>query len=169
MDFDIEHDLKVFLASAPQNVHLIQVVEFYHSLLSQAYRFWREPYAGFVRREDGLAMEVQPLNMQIGTAGFEGNLDQILEIRIDTTDADDLFRRELDRIPIDTTERVQVVYREYLSNNLEGPMVVGNLLAETISMEKGVATIQAVAPRFSVTRTGELYDTRTVPMLRAFL
>lgn len=169
MDFDLEHDLRVFLASAPQNIRIIQVVEIIHSALTEHYRFWREPYPGWVRREDDDAMEVQPLNMQIGTAGYEGNLDQMLEIRLDTTDADDELREELDRIPVDTSERVQVVYREYLSDNLEEPMVVGHLIAEAISMEKGVATIQAIAPRFSVTRTGELYDTRSIPMMRAFL
>ncbi len=169
MSFDLEHRLRVFLASAPQKPHIWQVVEFSHSALTATRWFWRETIPGFVRSSDDRVLPVEPLNMQIVTPGGEGDLDQVLEIRIDTTDVSDEFRRELRRIPLDTTEKIAIVYREYLSDDPDSPLVESILYAESVSYQKGAATVQAVSPRLSMLRTGELYTVRDIPMKRGFL
>ena len=82
---------------------------------------------------------------------------------------EDTFRAEMDRIPINTTEKIVIVIREYLSDNLSTAVTEGTLQVESISYAKGAASISAVSPRLNITRTGELYSPRDIPMLRGFL
>ena len=165
---DLETRLRIWLASAPQNIHAIETIELSHSAMSKVWRLWREPYVGEITTEDGV-VEVLPVSLSIALAGSEGNLDQKFEVSIDTVEINDLFRRELDRIPVDTTERLRAVYREYLSDDLAEAQTTAVLQGESVSCQIGTATISAVSPRLNVTRTGETYTTRDVPMLRAYL
>ncbi|MDP9891225.1 hypothetical protein J2W32_000322 [Variovorax boronicumulans] len=165
---DLETRLRIWLSSAPQHTHAIQTIELSHSAMSKVWRLWREPYAGEITTEDGV-VEVLPVNLDITLAGSEGNLDQKFDVAIDTVEINDLFRRELDRIPVGTTERLRAVYREYLSDDLTESQTTAVLQGESVSYRLGEATISAVSPRLNVTRTGETYTTRDVPMLRAYL
>ena len=168
MSLDAEAALRRFFASAPQNVRQIEVLQISHSAMSKTYYLWREPYTGTVATESGVRT-VQPVNMEIEVAGSEGNLDQEFHIRIDTTDVEDELREQLDRIPVDTEERIRCVYRVYMSDDLTdivaGPMV---LQAESISHQVGACAITAVSPRLNTTSTGDRYVPREVPMLRGF-
>lgn len=170
MSLDLEEALKVVLASSPQNVRRIVVLEIGHSLMTQTYYLSREPYTFTVETEDGVKT-AQPLNITAKLAGAEGHLDQTFEITFDTTDIEDEFRDQMDLVPLGTTERVRCVYREYLSDNLTlaGILASISLQFESISYEVGAATIIATLPRFNVTRTGEIYSPRETPMLRGFL
>ncbi len=164
MSLDLENDLKVFLASAPQTLRPIQTLEISHSNMAQTFHLWREPYAGTA---GGNTM--QPCNLEIKLAGSPGHLDQKFEIRLCTVDIEDTFRDQLDLVPIDTQEKVQIIYREYLSDDLSTPQASATLQAESISYQIGAASISAVSPRLNITRTGELYTPKDVPMLRGFL
>jgi hypothetical protein len=84
-------------------------------------------------------------------------------------DIEDEFRQQLDRIPLDTDEKIIAVFREYLSDDLTTPQSVARLQVESITYSRGVAALSAVAPRLNVTRTGERYNYRDIPMLRGFL
>lgn len=164
MSLDIESRLRQFLASAPQNVWTIQTLEFSHSAMSKTYHLWREPYAGAA---GGVAMQMA--NFEIKLAGSEGHLDQKFDIRLGLVDIEDEFREQMDRIPIDTLEKIRIVYREYLSDDLGAAQATAVLQAESVSYEIGAASISAVSPRLNVTRTGELYSPKDNPMLRGFL
>jgi hypothetical protein len=168
MALDLESRLRVFLASAPQNVRSIGVFEIAHSLMSQTWYLWREPTSGQVTTEDYDLVTVLPANITAELAGSPANLDQIYKIALGTVDIEDLFREELDRIPLDTTERVQLVYREYLSDDLTEPQAVVHLQVESLVCERGTVGIMAASPRFNVQRTGRVYSPRDIPMLRGF-
>jgi len=168
MSLDLESRLRVFLSSAPQNVWPIQTIEISHSAMSQVWRLWREPYEGVVS-DGGSPMTMQPANIEIGLAGTEGHLDQKFNIGIGLVDSMDLFREQMDLIPIDTQEKIVIVYREYLSDDLDEPQAVATLQVETISYNIGAAQISAVSPRLNILRTGELYSTKEIPSLRGFL
>ena len=164
MSLDIETRLRTFFASAPQTIHPVQTLQISHSAMSQVWHLWREPYAGTA---GGFAM--QPCNIEIKLAGSAGHLDQKFDIRIGLVDIEDTFRAEMDRIPIDTLEKIAVVYREYLSDDLVNAQASATLQVESISYAKGAASLSAVSPRLNITRTGELYTPRDIPMLRGFL
>ncbi len=169
MPIDLEQQLKEFLASAPQNKHIIQVVEISHSAMTRAYYLWREPYTGLITLEDDSTVSVDHVNIGVTLPETNQTLDQAFTFNIDTVNVNDDFRRELDLVPIDTTEKIVIVYREYLSDNLTEPQATVRLQTESIAYNKGVATMSAVSPRFNITRTGELYTYKRFPMLRGFL
>jgi hypothetical protein len=168
MSLDLESRLKTFLASAPQTIHPIQTLEISHSAMSRSFHLWREPYEGMTYA-NGVAMAMEPCNVEIKLAGSEGHLDQVFAIRISTVDDADTLRNELDRIPIATLEKIRVIYREYLSDDLTEAQATAVLQAESISYSIGAANISAVSPRLNTTRTGELYSLKDVPTLRGFL
>ena len=168
MSLDLERKLKVFLASAPQTVWQIQTLEIAHSAMSRTFHLWREPYAG-TTYVNGVAHAMLAVNMEIKLAGSDGHLDQKFDIKIGTVDIDDVLRVELDRIPVATTEKIRIVYREYLSDDLTAPQATAVLQAESISYTIGAASISAVSPRLNITRTGESYTPKDIPMLRGFL
>lgn len=168
MSLDLDARLREFFSSAPQTRRVIETLEIIHSDMSQAFYLWREPVAGEITTEDGVR-DVLPWPFEARIAGSEGHLDQVYEIPMDTTEQEDTFRRELDSIPIDSSERVRLVYREYLSDDLTDMLTRAVLQVESIVYAAGVARITAASPRLNITRTGEVYTPREVPMLRAFL
>lgn len=168
MSTDLQARLKVFLASSPQTLHAIQTLQISHSAMSTTYYLWREPYAGSITTEDGVRA-VQPLNFEIKLAGSNGHLDQKFDITLDTTNISDEFREQLDRIPINTLEKIRCVYREYLSDDLTAAQATAVLQVESVSFQIGAATLSAVSPRLNVARTGEVYSPKSVPMLRGFV
>lgn len=168
MSLDLESRLRTFLASAPPTIHPVQTLEISHSAMSQTFHLWREPYAG-TTSVGGVARSMQPCNIEIKLAGSQGHLDQKFDIRLGLVDIENVFREQLDRIPVTTAEKIVVIYREFLSDDLAAPQATVRLQAESISYVKGAASISAVSPRFNITRTGELYAPRDVPMLRGFL
>ena len=163
MSLDLETRLRTFFASAPQTIHPIQTLQISHSAIT-TWRLWREPYAGTA---GGFTM--RPANFEIKLAGSPGHLDQKYDIKLGLVDAMDEFREQLDLIPITTLEKIAIVYREYLSDDLVNAQATATLQVESVSWVKGGAAISAVSPRFNVTRTGELYTPKEVPMLRGFL
>jgi len=167
MSLDLESRLRAFFASAPQAIRPIQTLEISHSAIT-TWNLWREPYTGrtFV---DGIAHDMTPANIEIKLAGSQGHLDQVFEIRMGLVDSMDLFRDQLDLIPAATAEKIRIVYREFLSDDLTDPQASVALQAESISWAKGAAAISAVSPRLNALRTGELYTPRDIPMLRGFL
>lgn len=168
MSVDLEQDLREFFASAPQTKHRIEVVEISHPAMTQTYCLWREPFEGSITTEDGVRA-VRSMNFEIERAGSERHLDQVYKVKLDTTDEADEFHGQLDRIPLETEERIRIVLREYLSDDLADMQTRAVLQAESISHAVGAAVIMAASPRFNVTRTGEIYAPRDVPMLRNFL
>lgn len=164
MSLDLESRLKAFLASAPQTIWTIQTLEISHSAMSRVYHLWREPYAGVAGGAD-----MQMANFEVKLAGSEGHLDQRFDIRLGLADVDDIFREELDRIPLDSSEKIKIFYREFLSDDLVVAQAVAALQVESISYEVGAASLSAVSPRLNVQRTGELYDMKSTPMLRGFI
>lgn len=169
MSLDVEERLRRFWASAPQNIHVVQVLSFSNSAMTQTYHLWPERNAGQVVTEDDELIDTMPANMEIKPAGSPANLDQAFDISMSTMDPADTFRKELDSIPINSDEAVRVVYREYLSDDLATPQAVANLEVENIAYTRGAASISAVVPRLNVIRTGELYTLKRFPMLRGFL
>ncbi|UXC34775.1 DUF1833 domain-containing protein [Cupriavidus gilardii] len=169
MSLDINGKLRTFFASAPQTKYVVPVLEIRHSAMSNAWYLWREGVEGKVTLETGRVVVAEGANFSVKLAGTPAHLDQEYSFTLSTVDIEDKFRAELDRIPIDTKEKIVLVYREYLSDDLGYPNAVAKLQVESLSYELGAATISAVAPRLNITRTGELYTPKEIPMLRGFL
>ncbi len=169
MSLDLETALRTFLASAPQTIRAIATIQISHSAMTQTYYLWRETEDGEVTLEDDSIVTMQPANIEIKLAGSQNNLDQTFSITLGLVDIEDQFRDELDLIPIDTDEKIEIIYREYLSDDLTSIQAQTTLQAEGVTYAFGAASISAVSRRLNITRTGERYTIKTVPMLRGFL
>lgn len=167
MSLDLETRLREFLASAPQRRYIVKVVSISHSAMTKTYHLWKESITGSVTDEDGVVLAVESSPIDVKLAGTPAHLDQAYTVTLSMADAADTMRRELDRIPLDTSERIAVVYREYLSDDLTEPQAVARLEVESIAHNRGAAVISAVAPRLNLNRTGELYTFSRFPSLRA--
>lgn len=168
MSLDVEQRLRVFFASAPQTTRSIDTLEISHSAMTKTYVLWREPYAGQITTESGVRA-IEPAPFEVKRAGTPANLDQVFDIRVDTTQIDDDFRTEMDRIPLNTEELVRCVFREYLSDDLTDMLSSATLQVESVSYVLGAALLTAVSPRLNRRGSGERYTSRDIPMLRAFL
>ena len=168
MSLDIAAQLKVFFASSPQTKHEIETLQISHSAMTKTYYLWPEPYPGSITTETGLHA-VEPLNFNIKLAGSAGNLDQKFSIAIDTTSVNDEFREQMDLIPMGTLEKIQLIYRRYLSDDLTSAQSTAILQVESVSYKMGAALLSAVSPRLNIARTGELFLPKEIPMLRSFL
>lgn len=169
MSLDTEARLRRFLASAETAEHEVPTLEIGHSAMSRTRYLWREPYAGTFTDENGNVRTAEPVNMAIKRAGSDGTLDQNFDILIDCTDIEDEIRAELDAIPLDTAERISCTFRCYLSGDLTAVLERAALHVESATLNRGVLMLAAEFPRLNVTRTGEIYAPRDVPMLRGFL
>jgi hypothetical protein len=167
MSLDLEARLRVFLASAPQTLHPIQTLEISHSAMT-TWNLWREPYTG-TTTVAGVVKTMTSANISIKLAGSQGHLDQVFQFQLGLVDSMDLFREQMDLVPVDTLEKVIVIYRDFLSDQLDAPQATARLQIESISWVKGAANFSAVSPRLNVTRTGESYNPREIPTLRGFL
>lgn len=166
MSYDLANKLKQFYASAPTNLRSIQVIEISHSQMTKTYYFWREPYSGTVTLDDESVVSVKPLNFNVELTADENNLDQVFKITLCTVDETDEFKTQLDLISVDTAEKISVIYREYLSDDLTTPMITATLTCENVTYNATTATLNAVSPRLNLNRTGETYNYADVPMLR---
>ena len=168
MSQDIENALREYFAVSAPAIRTVGVLVISHSALTRRFVFWPEPYPGEVLSDEYGLLAVQYAPMLLDRAGSEANLDQEYRISLDTTDVQDEFREQLDRIPLNTSERIRIDILTFLSNDLTSQQEAATLQAETVSWVMGTATITAVVPRYNVLSTGELYEPGVVPMLRAF-
>ena len=168
MSTDIESRLREYFAVTPPAVRPVGVLVISHSALARRFVFWPEPYSGQVVSDDYGGLDVQFAPMMLEPAGTGANLDQEFRVTIDTTDVQDEFRSQLDLIPLNTAELIRIDILTFLSDDLTSQQESATLQAETVSWIIGTATITAVAPRYNVLSTGEIYEPGVVPMLRAF-
>lgn len=168
MNQDIEYRLREYFAVTPPAVRQIGVLVISHSALARRFVFWSEPYSGKVISDEYGELDVQYAPLMFDIAGSEAALDQEYRITLDTTDVQDGFRDQLDAIPLDTKELIRIDILTFLSDDLASQQEAAALQAETVSWVIGTATITAVAPRYNVLSTGELYEPAVIPMLRAF-
>ncbi|CAN5651883.1 hypothetical protein BH10PSE18_BH10PSE18_15310 [soil metagenome] len=165
---DLEAELRRVLVTAPQDVWIIPVISYSHPDMSKVWHLWNQPYEDHITLEGGSIVLAEIANLQPELAGTPANLDQSYKVALDITDINDKFHEELDRIPLNTTVPMQMVYREYLSNDLTIVQASVPLEVITCTTSPGTAGIVANAPRFNVSRTGETYTTRDIPMMRGF-
>jgi len=168
MAIDLEARLRTVLASAPQRVYEITTVGIVHPRLSQAWYLWPEPYVGAITLETGAVVATRSCAIAVEPAGSPSNLDQVWRLALDTTDPEDTFRREIDRIPDDDETPVEMTFRKYLSDDLTDIQAMSRVYVEIAAWERGRALLTAASPRFNVLRTGLTYSPRDIPMLRAF-
>ena len=107
--------------------------------------------------------------MKITNAETRENLD--FGISVEMGDLGETIPSELDNVYSDNSfsEKPQVVYRTFRSDDLSEPLLEVDLEIKSISFNKTGCKFEAKAPALNVSSTGELYKLSRFPMLRGFL
>jgi len=162
----LEDDLRVLLNTYPAGEYMIETIEISHPLFSKVYYLTREPAGIIATLEDMQVVNFVGTNIDIKLNSTKSDLDQNFSFTM--PDLNNELDDELDRIPLDDSDKIVIKYRVYINTDLSGP-AQGPVLLEalSVSQEKGIFTISAGAPQLNWNKTGIIYDYDTFPMLRA--
>ena len=164
-----EQKLRELFASYPAGQYQIDTLEICHSLFTQSFYFTREP--------GGITANIVNCSGVEGEVDFTGvNFEPVLNRKKSDLDSDFSFTLadpdnqlddELDLIPLDNDEKIQVVYRVFLSDDFTAPAETYSLEVLRVNQKKGIFTIDCGLPQLNWQRTGIVYDYDTFPPLRA--
>ncbi len=166
-----EIKLRELLTTYPKGLYLIDTLEISHSLFSQRYFFTREP--------GGITATITNKNQTTESADFVGtNFEPVLnqkksdldsDFSFTLADPDNILDDELDKIPLNDLEKIEVIYRSYNSDDFTAEGDLYYLEALSVNQEKGVFTVNCGAPQLNWNQTGIRYDYDVFPMLRALI
>ncbi|MDV2440704.1 DUF1833 family protein [Acinetobacter gerneri] len=156
------------LDSSP-SVVLLECIEVKHSLWAEPLRYVTNNANGMtVKHEDGELATYQYMPVQIDKGSTTDDLDQSLKITV--SDLGEIVPKLLDLIAesgID--EDPEVIYRSYMSTDLENPVsVINGLELNNTSSDAYATTFDASARKLNSTGTGRVYTVDEFPSLRAF-
>lgn len=161
--------LTEFHLDASPSVVLLECVEIKHSLWSAPLRYVTNHSDGVtVKHENGEAAVYEYMPLQIRRGDTLDNLDQSISITVG--DLGEVVPHLIKQIrDADSEERPQVVYRAYMSSNLDMPTdIVDRLEVEGMSRDHQATTFDAAAQRLNSVGTGRLYTVDEFPGLKGF-
>lgn len=162
----LEDQLRVLLSTYPAGEYEIETIEISHPLFSKIYYLTKEPAGITATLETSAQVLFEGTNIQIDLNSTKSDLDQNFSFTL--PDLNNALDDELDRVPLDNTDKILIKYRTYINTDLSAPASgPANLEALAVNQENGVFTISAGAPQLNWNKTGIVYDYDTFPMLRA--
>lgn len=157
-----------YLRNNPAGERIVEVVEISHSAFSESIFICKEPGGLSVTLENGQNVFADGVNMRVKRANSKDDLDEKYDF--DFSDVNGNLQNKTKEVPLNTTEKVKIVYRAYMSDNLDaialGPVIME---ATNIAFKSGSASAKAQSPSLVESRTGTLYTYERFPALKAFL
>lgn len=157
-----------YLRNNPAGERIVEVVEISHSAFSESSFICKEPGGLNVTLENGQQVFADGINMSIKRANSRDDLDEKYDF--DFSDVNGTLQDKTNEIPLSTTEKVKIIYRVYMSDNLDS-VALGPVRMEAINIafKSGFASARAQSPSLVESRTGNLYTYERFPALKAFL
>lgn len=162
-------DLTEYYLDSSPSIVLLECIEIKHSLWPAPLRYVTNHSDGVtVKHEDGETAVYEYMPLQIRRGNTADNLDQTLSITVG--DLGEVVPQLLKIIgDADSEERPQVIYRAYMSSNLESPThIVDGLEVETMSRDPQATTFDVASQRLNSVGTGRLYTVDEFPGLKGF-
>lgn len=162
-------DLTEFHLNTSPSVAYFECIEIKHSLWPAPLRYVTNCAYGLnVKHEDGVNAYYAFMPLKISKGATSDNLDQKLSIT--TGDLGQVVPRLLKMIrDADSDENPQVIYRSYMSTNLNKPLeVINGLESEQSSRDHQGVTFEAVAQRLNSTGTGRENSIEMFPSNKGF-
>ena len=156
------------LDSSP-SVVLLECIEVKHSLWATPLRYVTNHADGVtVKHETGETASYEYMPVQINKGSTSDDLDQSLKITV--SDLGEVVPKLLDQVAESGTEEdPEVIYRCYMSTDLENPVnVINGLELGNSSSDANATTFDAAARKLNSTGTGRVYTVEEFPSLRAF-
>lgn len=162
-------DLTEFHLDSSPAVVLLECIEIKHSLWPNPLRYVTNHADGItVKHEDGLSYAYEFIPLQLNKGGTADNLDQSISITVG--DLGQVVPQLIKLIrDANSEERPQVIYRAYMSSNLDSPThIIDGLGVEVMSRDQQATTFDAVAQRLNSVGTGRIYTVDEFPSLKGF-
>jgi hypothetical protein len=151
--------------SYPAGEYQIDTLEITHPLMSQSYYLTREPEGITATLETAAEVEFIGMQIDLQLNSTKDDLDQNFQFTL--PDLENILDDELDRIPLNNQDPIQVVYRSYISTDLTEPAEIYRLEVLDVSQAKGAFTLTCGVSQLNWRQTGEIYSYDRFPMLRA--
>ena len=158
----VESRLREILTTYPASVYIIDTLTISHTDLTQTYYLTLEP--------EGITIGGQyyePANFTASLATTKSDLDEIYTFTI--SDISNVLDDELENIPLDTVENIQIDYKAFNSDDLSAPAKESNTEVLSLNQEKGKFTAVCGYRRLNDRRTGVEQNYTLFPMLRAYI
>ena len=155
------NDYKILLSSQPENERYYELLIISHSAMSQTYN---------------LVIDSVPLTALSGTVFSPANINPSKPVNsndLDQTssfsigDVDNALDDELDRIPLDTAEKIVCRTVVVLASDLDTAVEDISFYVDSIPQQKGVFTIKSSVTDLNMQKTGEAMTLTRLPALRA--
>ena len=155
------NDYKILLSSQPEGDRYYELLIISHSAMSQTYNLVIDsvPLAAL----SGTLFT--PANVKPSKPINSNDLDQTSSFSIG--DIDNVLDDELDRIPLDTTEKIICRSVVVLSEDLNTPVEDISFFVDSVPQQKGVFTIKSSVTDLNMQQTGEAMTLTRLPALRA--
>jgi len=160
-----EDQYRELLCKFDKGIYVIETIEITHPLFTQDYYFTREPQGITATTEDEVEIDFVGTNIEIVANTKKSDLDANFSFTM--ADPNNYLDDELDRISLEDTDKIALIYRTYSSDNLDEPAFYFRLSVFDVSQQKGFFTLTAGADMLNYSKTGEIYDYERFPMLRA--
>ena len=157
--------LRRLLTTYPKADYIIDTIQISHSKFSKVYYFTREVGGLTATIESGQVVDFEGINFEYDLYSAKSDLDKNFSFTL--SDLNNQLDDELDRIPLDDSEKIAVIYRNYNASDLSGVGELFVLEAINVSQEKGRFTVTAGAPQLNWAKTGITYNYDSFPTLRA--
>ena len=162
--------LSEYFLNSASNIVQIEAIQISHSSFSQDYRIVRNYIDGVTLRVDGQDKFFEYYPLKISQVGVRDDLD--FGLSVDLGDLGEIIPEEIDNVMSNNnfSEKPILKYWAFRSDNLinpiEGPI---DLEITSVSSEKRMSSLVAVAPFLNVNITGQTYKLDDFPMLVGFL
>jgi hypothetical protein len=154
------NDYKILLSSQPENDRYYELLTISHSAMSKVYNLVVDSVSLV---SNGVTFE--PANIKPERPVNSNDLDQIASFSIG--DIDNVLDDEMDRIPLDTTEKIICRSMLVLSTDLDTLVEDISFFVDTVPQQKGVFTIKSSVTDLNALQTGEAMTLTRLPALRA--
>lgn len=153
-------DYKILVNSVPENQQYFELVIISHSDMSKTYQLVNDS-----KPLSAIGLEFTPSVMKPIKPVNSNDLDQIASFTI--ADVLNELDAELDRIPLDTEEKVLCRYLVVLSDDTSNAVEDITFFVDTVSQELGAFTIRSSVSNLNRDKTGEAFTLTRFPMLKA--
>ncbi len=144
----------------PEGDRYYELLTISHSAMSKTYNLVVDSVPLI---SNGITFE--PANISPSRPTNSNDLDQTASFSIG--DVDNILDGELDRIPLDTTEKIVCRSMIVLSDDLDTPVEDISYYIDSVPQQKGVFTIKSIVTDLNVQQTGEAMTLTRLPALRA--
>jgi len=153
------NDYKILLSSQPENERYYELLIISHSDMSKDYNLVVDSVPLV-----SMGITFEPANIRPTKPINSNDLDQTSSFTIG--DIDNVLDDEMDRIPLNTDEKIVCRSLVVLASDLDNPVEDISFYVDSVPQQKGSFTIKSSVTDLNLQKTGEAMTLTRLPSLR---